>query len=450
MARLPVAGPRNLQLPALRAARAQPPTPAPDGVPLSGSLPIPGPAPAAQRPAPTGPGPRFDAPAEVPVRVLPDTAPSNPGAPVDPAVVVNLNAPLAPLGNRPAELARCILFSRDVELAQVLAAVAVGAGVQLLPCRDAARVAEHRDEVVLVGQDCVAEIDARLAASTLVLTGREEHQDVLWRAAATFPGARVAVLPQAAAWLGEYLGELGLHAGRAHTTVVAGAGGGAGTSTLAALLAATATLDGHRTLLLDADPHSTGLWPVLRAREPDGLGWEDLQHARGQLSPGQLAEILPLSAGTAVLSWVRKPGCFTPSEALLTEVLAASRRIYERIVIDAGHLTGVPASMAALANTRLLLLSARPGNGAAGTAVRLGEHAANWRLVLTGKLASGTDTRALARITGVQLGGYFAPARRIERCAADGALMNALAHRPLRRAVARLGGQPDAAPGQAA
>src|SRR5699024_2940894 len=155
-------------------------------------------------------------------------------------------------------------------------------------------------------------------------------------------------------------------------------------STFAALLAATATLDGQRTLLLDADPHSAGLWPVLRAREPDGLGWEDLQHARGQLSPGQLAEILPLSAGTAVLSWVRNPGCFPPSEALLTEVLAATRRIYERVVVDAGRVTGVPASVAALANSRLLLLSARPGNGAAGTSARLGEQAANWRLVLTG------------------------------------------------------------------
>ncbi|OIH86532.1 hypothetical protein BLJ79_00705 [Arthrobacter sp. UCD-GKA] len=442
MARLPGTGPRNLQLPALRAARAQARPPEPGFARAPGAVPGPGPAAA---PAPV---PWLGEPDGFPVRSMPAVMPVV--APADSTVPMSPARPPGPAGNRPAELARCILFSRDVELAQVLAAVAVGAGVQLLPCRDAAQVAEHRDEVILVGQDCVADIDARLAASTLVLTGGEEHQGVLWRAAATCPGARVAVLPQAAAWLGEYLGELGLHAGRAHTTIVAGAGGGAGTSTFAALLAATATLDGHRTLLLDADPHSAGLWPVLRAREPDGLGWEDLQHARGQLSPGQLAEILPLSAGTAVLSWVRNPGCFAPSEALLTEVLAASRRIYERVVVDAGHVTGVPASVAALANSRLLLLSARPGNGAAGTSARLGEQAANWRLVLTGKLAPGTDTRALARRTGVELGGYFAPSRRIERCAADGALMNALAHRPLRRAVSRLGEHSGAAPGTAA
>ncbi|MHA7241949.1 hypothetical protein [Paeniglutamicibacter antarcticus] len=340
---------------------------------------------------------------------------------------------------RPAELAGAIVFSRDVELSQVLASVAVGAGIALAPCRNADQAAEHLQEVILVGSDCVAEIDARFAGSTLVLTGQEEHQDVLWRAAASCPGARVAVLPQAGAWLGEYLGELGLHCGKAHTTIVAGAGGGAGTSTFAALLAATATLDGYRTLLLDADPHSPGLWPMLRAREPDGLGWEDLENSRGQLSPSQLAEILPLSQGTAVLSWVRSPGCFVPSEALLTEVLAASRRIYERIIIDAGHLIGVPASVVALANTRLLMLSARPGAAREGTGQRPGVHAAAWRLVLSGKLAPGTDTRVLAQRAGIELGGYFPPKRRIERATAEGSLMTVLVSRSIRRTVTRLG-----------
>ena len=449
VARWPGAGQRKMQPPALRAVRAGHKTPSAD---------TPAPALDAQAPDPCTPpvasgAASPDATGAPFAQLVPEPAVGPMSLPMpppwsDPGSLPGGSPGTGPAG-RGAELARCVLFSRDVELAQLLAAVAVGAGVQLLPCRDLAQVAEHRQEVILVGQDCVAEVDARLGSSTLVFTGREEHQDVLWRAAATCPGARVAALPQAAAWLGEYLGELGLHSGRAHTTMVCGAGGGAGTSTFAALLAATYTLEGRRTLLLDADPHSPGLWPVLRAREPDGLGWEDLENSRGQLSPGQLAEILPLSAGTAVLSWVRSPGCFVPSEALLTEVLAASRRIYERVVIDAGHLTGVLPSMAALANSRLLLLPARPGI-VAGAGRRLGERAADWRLILTGRLGPGADTRALAQLAGIELGGYFAPQRRIERGAADGALMNVLASRSLRRSITRLGTRPDAAPGLAA
>ncbi|MBV1780666.1 hypothetical protein KRR55_16235 [Paeniglutamicibacter sp. ABSL32-1] len=421
VARLPAAGQRTLQLPALRAARVR--------QDVRGTLPAPVPE-RLPGPAPESAETTEPLPGREPVR--------EPGV-VEAKRAVSADVPGVRAGSRPAELARCILLSRDVELAQVLASIAVGAGVQLLPCRDVEQAAAYRDEVILVGQDAVAEVGSRLAASTLILVGAEEHQDVLWRAAATCPGARVAVLPAAAAWLGEYLGELGLHSGRAHLTLVAGAGGGAGTSTFAALLAATSTLEGSRTLLLDADPHSAGLWPVLKAREPDGLGWEDLENSRGQLSPGQLAEILPLSQGTAVLSWVRNPGCFVPSEALLAEVLAASRRIYEHIVIDAGHVTGVPASMAALADTRLLLLAARSVNAGAGTGRRLGERAGDWRLILTGRLAAGIDTRLLAQRAGIELGGYFAPRRAIARGAADGSLMNVLVRRSLRRNVAALG-----------
>lgn len=445
MASPPPPARRNPHVAALRAARAThgAPVPAPQGGEAAAWLQVISPAgqgPGAGLALDTG-GPPEDSVAQ---HVVPVPGVGAGTGPLRAEVPPRMPAPPPSMRNavpgRPTELASAILFSRDVELSQVLASVAVGAGIALAPCRNADQAAGHLQEVILVGADCVAEIDARFAASTLVLTGQEEHQDVLWRAAATCPGARVAVLPQGTAWLGEYLGELGLHCGKAHTTIVAGAGGGVGTSTFASLLAATATLDGYRTLLLDADPHSPGLWPMLRAREPDGLGWEDLENSRGELSPSQLAQILPLSQGTAVLSWVRSPGCFVPSEALLTEVMAASRRIYERIIIDAGHLAGVRASMAALANTRLLLLSARPGAAREGTGARPGVHGDAWRLVLSGKLAPGTDTRVLARRAGIELGGYFPPQRRIERATADGSLMNALVNRSLRRTVTRLGG----------
>ena len=406
--------PRTLQLPALAAARARDQERFLSPEPVPKLVPEPGPEPQ--------------------IRRLPPPSPPLHGV----RVSVGVPSDAETTGGRPAELARAVLLSRDVELAQALASIAVGAGIELVLAHDGAHPEACGNEVILVGADAVAELGAIAAGCTLILTGTQEHQDILWRAAAASPGARVAILPQATAWLGEYLGELGLHAGRAHVTIVAGARGGVGTSTFAALLAASATLAGQRTLLLDADPHSPGFWPVLRARAADGLGWEDLENSRGQLSPGQLAEILPLAQGTAVLSWIRDPGAFVPSVALLSEVLAASRRIYERIVIDAGHIGSVPAAMTALATTRLLLLGAG-SSYTPGAGQRLGDQAHPWRLIVSGKLTSGTDTRIVAQRAGLELAGYFAPRRSIARAAAAGGLMNVLVHRSLRRTMAQLG-----------
>ncbi|GAA1497078.1 hypothetical protein [Paeniglutamicibacter kerguelensis] len=348
--------------------------------------------------------------------------------------------------DREAQAARCILLTRDTGLAQSIALIAVGAGVQLVQYRETERTRTHQRETVLVGHDCAGEAASLFPGARLVLAGFEEHQDVLWRAAARSPGARVAVLPQASAWLGEYLGELGLNGGAARITLLAGGCGGAGTSTLAALLAATHTLAGRRTLLIDADRVSTGLWPMLRPREPEGIGWEDLEHSRGALAPGQLAEILPLAQGSAVLSWVRQPGSYVPEESLVVAVLAASRRIYEDIVIDAGRLPAVLPGVLALCGERLLVMPTRCAANrrfpvAAG---------ANWSVVFTGKLAAGTDTRALAHGLGLPLGGYLPWLKPLERGAAEGRLMGVLARTALRRRITALGAPERAALGQAA
>ncbi|MFF5791832.1 hypothetical protein ACFY5D_07285 [Paeniglutamicibacter sp. NPDC012692] len=347
---------------------------------------------------------------------------------------------------RESQSAHCILLTRDAALAQSIALIALGAGVQLVQCRETEQARTHRQETILVGHDCAGEAASFFPGARLVLTGVQEHQDVLWRAAARSPGARVAVLPQAAAWLGEYLGELGLNGGAARITLLAGGCGGAGTSTLAALLAATHTLAGQRTLLIDADRTSTGLWPMLRPREPEGIGWEDLEHSRGALAPGQLAEILPLSQGSAVLSWVRQPGSFVPDESLVVSVLAASRRIYEHIVIDAGRLPAVLPGVLALCGERLLVMPTRCASnrgipGAAG---------ANWSVVFTGRLEAGTDTRALAHGLGLPLGGYLPRLKPLERAAAEGRLMGVLARTALRRRIASLGAPERAALDRAA
>lgn len=327
--------------------------------------------------------------------------------------------------------ARAILFTRDPQLAQNVAMIAVGAGVELEQCTTLTQLSSYADAVVLVGPDCVGEISGTFLGQRVVLTGSSEDQDILWKAAAATPGARVAVLPQGSAWLGEYLGAMGLQVGSAKVTLLAGACGGAGTSSLAALLAANHALEGERTLLVDADQNSTGLWQILRVTEPQGIGWEDLQQSRGALAPGHLAEILPLAQGSAVLSWVREPNSFTPNEALLMEVLSAARRIYQHIIIDAGRVHGIFPGLLTISDDHLLVMPIR--TACAKSLGRL-PHVA-WSIVLTGKLRSGIDTRALAARHSMDLGGYLPYLKTIERSATEGRLMSVLAKASVRRNV---------------
>lgn len=330
--------------------------------------------------------------------------------------------------------ARAILFTRDIQLAQNVAMIAVGAGVELEQCTTLTEPNSYANAVVLVGPDCVGEIPGTFLGRRVVLTGRSEDQDILWKAAAATPGARVAVLPQGSAWLGEYLGAMGLQVGAARVTLLAGACGGAGTSSLAVLLAANHALEGERTLLVDADQNSTGLWQILRVNEPEGIGWEDLQQSRGALAPGHLAEILPLAQGSAVLSWVREPNSFTPNEALLMEVLSAARRIYQHIIIDVGRAHGIFPGLLTISDDHLLVMPIRIA--CAKSMGRLPEVA--WSIVLTGKLRSGIDTRALVASHSMELGGYFPYLKTIERSATEGRLMSVLARTSIRRCIASI------------
>ena len=327
--------------------------------------------------------------------------------------------------------ARAVLLTRDSQLAQNVAMIAVGAGVELEQCTMLPQPGSYANAVLLVGPDCVAEMPGTFLSQRVVLTGHSQYQDILWKAAAATPGARVAVLPQGSAWLGEYLGAMGLQSGAARVTLLAGACGGAGTSSLAALLAANHALEGKRTLLVDADQNSTGLWQILRVKEPEGIGWEDLQQSRGALAPGHLAEILPLAQGSAVLSWVREPNSFTPHEALLMEVLSAARRIYQHIIIDVGRAHGILPGLLTISDDYLLVTPVRT---ACGTSMgRL--PAVAWSIVLTGKLRSGIDTRALAARHSMNLGGYLPYLRTIERSATEGRLMSVLARASIRRSI---------------
>ena len=351
----------------------------------------------------------------------------------------------------------CLLATRDDELADAVALVAAAAGVRLSVLRELPPPGTPAS-ALLLGPDFAGSEGPGWDGRPVVLVGHPAEEELLWRVAAQRPGSRVAVLPQAAAWLGEYLGELGLRGGTGRVLVLAGAAGGTGTSTLAALAAGASSLAGARTVLIDADPHSCGVWPVLRPRIPDGVGWEDLGRSSGQLPPAQLAEILPLAQGAAVLTWSGSAPRADLPPGLLGEVVSAARRVFDEVVVDAGRTAGIEPALATVADAGLAVLPASrlhtsvlgvwggtDHNGAPagsrtgrpfGNAALAGEPF--WQAAVVGRLGAGMDARRVAAAAGLPLGGYLPWLRVVARSAQEGRLITALARRRVRTPIEEL------------
>ncbi len=113
---------------------------------------------------------------------------------------------------------------------------------------------------------------------------------------------------------------------------IVGGSGGVGASTLAAALALGASRRGLRSLLFDADPMGGGLDLVLGSERAEGLRWHDLDATRGRLSAGSLADVLPIHAGIATLSWDRSPDAALPPS--VPSVLTAAVRGFDLVIAD--------------------------------------------------------------------------------------------------------------------
>ncbi|RZU62367.1 secretion/DNA translocation related CpaE-like protein [Zhihengliuella halotolerans] len=314
-------------------------------------------------------------------------------------------------------------------------------------------------ELVLLGADRLEQLDGApgpfRGAGDAVLVGWAGDQERLWRAAAAHPGTRVAVLPDASAWLGEFLGERGLRGGAGTVLAFAGAVGGAGTTTVALLAASTAVRSGRSTLLIDADPASGGIGHRLgmgsrglRPPEPggghgqaraSGLAWDDIASADGRLPPHQLADVLPSTGGLSFLTWSAARSPESPERAepvsagVLSEVVASARQAYDVVVLDsgragpgplAGHAWGAPdAAVCVVPGDRPWSLTALPTELA-------------WLALVTGRLPSGHDAFTVAAEAGMPLLTYVPPLRTIRRASADGAVLELGRHRVTARAMA--------------
>lgn len=231
-----------------------------------------------------------------------------------------------------------LLVTSSAVLRAEVERIVAAAGAQLRTAADAAGAGRYWDgaAAVLVGSD-IRELPPRRRAPA-VLVGLDGEGDSLWHLAAVLGAERVAVLPDAAAWLADHLsrsrspGPGGLILG------VTGGCGGAGATTAAIWIAQAAAGLGARVLLVDGDPWGGGLELALAAEEDPGLRWPDLSEARGSIDPAQLADSLPVAGGFSFLSWPASREQPAPVAAATTAgVLDAARRGYELVVVDIGR-----------------------------------------------------------------------------------------------------------------
>lgn len=313
-----------------------------------------------------------------------------------------------------------MLVSDDEELVAQCALISLGAAVRISRCASDSPLIRDAEGPVLWGVDAIGPA-LEGSARCDVLVGVEAQAQTLWEAASQLPQARVAVLPGASQWLGEYLGLWCMRSGHGHTVALGSRAGGRGTSTLAVLLAHAGTLSGLHSLVVDLDPHSCGLWPRICSQPPSGIGWEELAASGGALASHQLVEALPSVRGTAVLTWSGTPPPGPVDGPLTARLLTAARQGFDLLVLDTGRTPHHEAETIGHFTDRQIMVCDAASIPPHGDYVLRAEHA---------RAPAWAENRSLL--------GSVAHATSIERAVARGDLLDALRSRRLRQQLADL------------
>ncbi len=278
-----------------------------------------------------------------------------------PLVRVAQNADGGPMENR-----RPLLITDDIELTEDILrlAAATGVDIHLAAHADSARAQWAIAPLVLIGVDRLADFSNLPRRRDVVVIARELNgaadtspvSDSVWRDAVAIGAEHVVSLPDAERWLIERLAETGEGPSRQGAVVsVLGACGGAGASTVAAVMATAAQSQGRRVLLVDTDVTGGGLDLLLGAEQAPGARWAELADARGRLSVTTLDDALPHVGGVAVLSFGRQYSGPLDAQAL-TCVLDAAVRGYDLVVVDLMRTLGDVTTIALAASTNAYLV----------------------------------------------------------------------------------------------
>jgi secretion/DNA translocation related CpaE-like protein len=204
---------------------------------------------------------------------------------------------------------------------------------------------------VLVGSDLAGECVENLAprrAHLVVVHVKSEKEDGtvkdsiserdIWRHAVALGAENVLELPTANFWLADALSELAVHetpAGVISSNMISviGGSGGAGVSTFAANLAATAVIQGMSSVVIDLDQFGGGIDLILGAEEIPGTRWPDIDPGAGRIAADTLAAALPRVNGVSFLSQSRSASGGAAIE-IIVAVIDAARRAFDLVVLD--------------------------------------------------------------------------------------------------------------------
>lgn len=303
-----------------------------------------------------------------------------------------------------------LIISEDAELIERLLRLCAAAGAEpsLPQSAPPDRCQWESAPLVLVGDDLAERCAGLPRRGGVLLIGRDLDDSGVWMRAVGVGADHVLFLPDAEPWLLDRIADVvegvGAHA---MTVAVLGGRGGAGASTLACALAVTAAREGHRTMLVDADPLGGGLDVLLGAESTSGLRWPDLAGSRGRVNGAELEKALPSLHRLSALSWDRGDTLTIPPEAMRT-VLAAARRRGGLVVLDLPrHLDAAAGEALEQADTALLVVPAElramaaAGRVAAAARMRL----ADLRAVVRTPGCAGLDGQEIARGLGLPLAG---------------------------------------------
>ena len=334
----------------------------------------------------------------------------------------------------PAESPETLLVTGSEVLRGEVERIVAASGGQLRTVADVREAAPFWDAAagVLLGSD-IRELPPR-GRSPAVLVGLSGDGDSLWHLAAAIGAERVAVLPEAASWLAEYLSRSRAPESGGFVLGIVGGCGGAGASTAAVWLAHAAAREGVRVLLVDGDPWGGGLELALAAEETPGLRWPDLADASGTIDPRQLADSLPLAGGFPFLSWPgNKERHSGVDHAVVAGVLDAARRGFELVLVDIGRGRDALRTFAWDCD-RMIVVAPALLRAAVATARLLQDlPAVETVLVVRGKPGAALDAELIAESVGLPLAGIMPDVRRAAAATELGRLLDTGRQRNVRR-----------------
>lgn len=291
-------------------------------------------------------------------------------------------------------------------------------------------------QVILLGPDALSA--APVSASEAepfewVLLGNEFQQSALMTVAAQVPRIRVAVLPFAAEWLGNFLTELSRRSGESEQMTFLGLAGGVGTTTTAALFAARCAGTGQSVVLVDADPLSSGLWERLSSGPHQDSAWESLNRFEPVPWGVHIAEVLPRTYGVSVLTWNadgygRKAEGPLPAD-FVAETVHELRSAYDCVVVDAGRVSPLALQLAEMSEHNIVV--AHASGLAAGqtemlfSGARFGAIPRNYGLAILGAHPKGFDAYELLQRSEASFRSSLPLSKRIATLSAQGRLLEA-------------------------